>query len=66
MLRYVESVTDSSVNAARYEAFAATVDPETVVGVTLLVTHYVATARFVEALDVTTEEAFTGWSPTSS
>ncbi|SEP93855.1 carboxymuconolactone decarboxylase family protein [Natrinema salaciae] len=38
-------------------------DAETVVGVAMLVGHYVATARALDAFDVATEEPFVGWRP---
>lgn len=61
LLRYVQAVAEGDVDAATHESLAAHVDDETVAGVTLLATHYLATARFLEALEVPLEGSFVGW-----
>lgn len=56
-------VAEGHVDDATSGAFAATVEDATVVGVTLLVTHYVATALFLDALEDPLAEEFVGWHP---
>lgn len=63
LLRYVRAVAEGDVDDATHAALAAHVDDATVVGATLLATHYVATARFLDALDVPLEGSFVGWDP---
>lgn len=61
ILRYVRAVADGTVDDDVYEAVSAHVDEATVVGITQLATHYVATARFVDALQIPPEGEFIGW-----
>lgn len=61
LLRYVRAVALGDVNDETYDALVSHVDESTVVGVTSLVTHYLATARFIDALDVPLETDFIGW-----
>jgi len=43
--------------------FERTTTSGTVVGIAMLVSHYVATARTLDAVDVEPETAFVGWTP---
>ena len=61
ILRYVRAVADGTVDDDVYEAVSAHMDDSTLVGITQLATHYVATARFVNALQISTEDEFIGW-----
>jgi alkylhydroperoxidase family enzyme len=61
LLEYVQAVAEGDVDDATHEALAAHVDDETVVGATLLAGQYLATARFLDALDVPLEDSFVGW-----
>lgn len=63
LLRYVQAVANSEVDDEVYANLASYVDDATIVGATLLATHYVATAGFLEALDVPLETSFVGWAP---
>ncbi|MFB6171832.1 MAG: carboxymuconolactone decarboxylase family protein [Haloarculaceae archaeon] len=54
----LDEVTDP-VHARMTEHF----DDETVVGVAMLASHYVATGRTLDALGVEPEEEFVGWEP---
>lgn len=63
LLRYVRAVAESEVDDEIHERLALYVDDATIVGATLLATHYVATAGFIEALDVPLETSFVGWVP---
>ncbi|QFU84683.1 carboxymuconolactone decarboxylase family protein [Natronorubrum aibiense] len=61
LLRYVDAVVRGDVDDDRFERLSQYLPPETIVGVTLLATHYLATARFLDALDIAPEEPFIGW-----
>lgn len=61
LLRYAQAVIDGDVDDETYDALADHVDDATVVGVTQLATHYLATATFLEALDVPLDDPFVGW-----
>ncbi|MEE6209912.1 carboxymuconolactone decarboxylase family protein [Salarchaeum sp. III] len=60
---YAQAVADDAVDDAVFAAAAEFLDDATLVGVTLLATHYLATQRFISALDVPIEESFVGWTP---
>ena len=64
LTRYAQAVALGQVDENIFERITTLVDDATVVGITLLAAHYVATARFLDALDVPTEETFIGWEPT--
>ena len=61
LLRFVQAVAEGYVDDETHEALAAHVDHETIVGVTQLATHYLATARFLDALEVPLDGSFVGW-----
>lgn len=61
IVAYARAVATGDVDNAVFEAVTAYLDDHTVVGVTLLATHYLATARFLDALSVPTEGQFVGW-----
>lgn len=63
IVAYARAVANGDVDDAVFEAVTAYLDPSTVVGVTLLATHYLATARFLDALSVPIEGQFVGWEP---
>lgn len=52
LLRYVQAVAENEVDDEAHANLATHVEDSTVVGATLLATHYVATARFLDALYV--------------
>ena len=47
---------------AGFEALAKHFDAAAIVGITVLIAFYFATAKFLAALEVATEEPFIGWS----
>lgn len=61
---YAQAVIADDVDDATFEAAAEVLDDRTVVGVTLLATHYLATQRFISALEISLDdgEEFLGWS----
>lgn len=61
LLRYVRAVATGTVNDEVHDAVAEHVEAATIVGVTQLATHYLATARFVEALEIQPDGDFAGW-----
>ena len=62
---YASAVATGAVTGPLFEATRAVLDVETVVGLTMLAGHYLATARFLDALSVPTEGEFVGWTPRS-
>ncbi|MGB9985435.1 carboxymuconolactone decarboxylase family protein [Salarchaeum japonicum] len=61
---YARAVATDDVDDAVFAAAREFLDDATVVGVTLLATHYLATQRFLSALSVPIEdESFIGWTP---
>lgn len=63
LLRYVQAVAENDVDDETHAALAEHADESTIVGATLLATHYLATARFLDALAIPLEGSFTGWIP---
>ncbi|MFC5970347.1 carboxymuconolactone decarboxylase family protein [Halomarina salina] len=63
IVRYAEAVAAGTVTGPLFEAARTVTDTETVVGLTLLASHYLLTARFLDALSIPTETAFAGWLP---
>lgn len=63
LLRYVQAVAKGDIDDETYSALAKHVDEATVVGVTQIATHYLATARFLNALEIPLEGEFVGWTP---
>lgn len=63
LAEYAQAVTEGRVSDTEHEALESAFDTQTVVGVTLLASHYVATARTLDALGVEPEEEFVGWHP---
>lgn len=61
LLRYVQAVALGDVTDELFDRLADHHDEATVVGATLLATHYLATARFLDALAVPLEDDFVGW-----
>jgi alkylhydroperoxidase family enzyme len=61
LLQYVQSVADGDVDNETHAELAEHVDDATIVGATQLATHYLATARFLDALDIPLEGSFVGW-----
>jgi 4-carboxymuconolactone decarboxylase len=61
MLRYAVSFVHGTVSDTDHEAVAAHFEPDTVVGIAMLASHYLATARTIDALGVEPETPFVGW-----
>ena len=61
---YAVAVADGSVDDALHRTTIDRFGPETVVGLALLASYYVLTARFIDAVGVTPEGGFVGWDPT--
>ena len=63
LVTYARGVALGDLREADHDRLLAHYDVETVVGVAMLASHYVATARTLDALDVEPEESFVGWKP---
>lgn len=63
LIRYVRAVAEGEVDDETHAQLAEHVDDATIVGATQLATHYLATARFLDALDIPLEGEFVGWTP---
>lgn len=63
LVAYARAVALGDPRDGDHDRLAEYYDDATVVGVAMLVGHYVATARFLDAVDVATETAFVGWDP---
>lgn len=60
---YVRAVTLGDVRDIEHDRLCEHYGNETVVGVAMLASHYVATAHVLDAMDIELEEAFVGWHP---
>lgn len=60
---YAQAVATDSADDRTFGLAASMLDDDAIVGVTLLATHYVATQRFLSALNVPLDEEFVGWEP---
>ena len=63
LIRYVQAVAEGDVDESTYVALAEHADDATIVGATQIATHYLATARFIDALEVPLDGEFVGWRP---
>lgn len=63
LVTYAQAVALDRVTDADHDAIRSVYDEETVVGLALLASHYVATARTLAALGIEPEEPFVGWEP---
>lgn len=64
IVRYATAAATGSVTDPLFEATAAVCDTETVVGLTVLASYYLATARFLDALAIPVDGGdFVGWAP---
>jgi alkylhydroperoxidase family enzyme len=63
LVAYVRSVLDGTVTDDDHDALEEHFDPSGVVGVGMLVSHYLATARLLDAWAVPIEGEFVGWVP---
>lgn len=64
VLEYVQAFAAGDVTDEIHERLAAHFEEDTVVGIGMLASHYVATARFLEGFGVPLEqETFIGWEP---
>lgn len=64
MLEYVQAFATDAVTDEQHDALASHYGDDAVVGIGMLASHYVATARFLEGFDVELENAsFVGWEP---
>lgn len=59
---YATAFVARAVDAAHHEALSEYLDPEAVVGATMLASHFLAIAHVVDALFVDPEGPFVGWS----
>lgn len=63
-LQYVQAFAGGDVTDEDHDRLARQFDDDAVVGIGMLASHYVATARFLAAFDVPLEnEEFVGWEP---
>lgn len=66
-LEYVQAVATDEVTDEIHEQVRAHFDDESVIGICVLATHYVATARFLSSLSVPLEASeFVGWEPSDA
>ncbi|QSW97928.1 carboxymuconolactone decarboxylase family protein [Haloterrigena alkaliphila] len=64
IVRYASAVAAGAVTDPLFEAAAAVTDTETVVGLTMLASYYLMTARVLDALSVPIDGGeFVGWIP---
>lgn len=64
LTRYARAVVTDTVDDAVFAAAAEFLDDSTLVGTTLLATHYLATQRFLSAFSIPIEDtSFIGWTP---
>lgn len=63
LVAYARGVALGDPRDADHDRLRAHYDVGTVVGVAMLVSHYVATARTLDAVDVEPETEFVGWTP---
>lgn len=61
LLDYAASFATGDVTDAEHDALAEHFDAKTVAGTAMLASHYVATARVLDALEVPVEGSFVGW-----
>lgn len=64
IVRYATAVATGTVTDPLFDAATEVCDTETVVGLTVLASYYVATARFLDALAIPVDGGdFVGWAP---
>lgn len=63
-LAYAQAFATDDVTDDHVGALEDYYDAESVTGIGMLTTHYVATARMLSGLDVPLESEFVGWEPT--
>lgn len=63
LVDYAHAFLAGDVRDTDHDALAAHFDPSGVVGVGMVVSHYLATARMLDAWDVPIEGEFVGWVP---
>lgn len=61
LVAYATQFLDRTVDQQLADRISSTWNDGTVVGLTLLCSHYLATARTIEALDIQPEDEFVGW-----
>jgi alkylhydroperoxidase family enzyme len=61
ILEFAAAAAEGDVDDEQFEALTNHVDDATIVGITQLVTHYIATARFLDVLAIPLEGEFVGW-----
>lgn len=61
LVAYTEAFLDREVDQSLHDTMAAEFEPRSVVGVTSLASHYLATAYIIDALGVEPEDEFVGW-----
>ncbi|WP_254764348.1 carboxymuconolactone decarboxylase family protein [Natrinema marinum] len=61
LVAYARSVALGDPRDGDHDRLGEHYETDTVVGVAMLASHYVSTARTLDALDVATEEPFVGW-----
>ena len=62
-LEYAAAFAHGDMSDDLHEALAGHYDDRTVAGIGMLASHYVATARMLEAFAVPLEDEFVGWEP---
>jgi len=63
LVSYAAAFARDEVTEAVHDALAEYCEASTIVGVAMLASHYVATARVLGSLSVSLEESFVGWYP---
>lgn len=61
IVQFAIAVTTGEVTQDQYNNLTTHMDERTIIGVTQLATHYLATARFVDALSIPLEDSFVEW-----
>ncbi|WP_227378943.1 carboxymuconolactone decarboxylase family protein [Haladaptatus halobius] len=61
LLGYVRDVALGEIDDESFDSLGVHVTDESVIGATILATHYLATARFLTALAIPLETEFVGW-----
>lgn len=63
VIKYAAAVSQREVTDEAVDALGKYYDDRTIVGITVLASHYVETAYILDALDVPLEDEFVGWVP---
>ncbi|WP_324758797.1 carboxymuconolactone decarboxylase family protein [Haloarcula montana] len=66
LVTYVRAYCDRAVTDEAHERARTHFEPDELVAIALLVSHYVGTGLFIDAMRVTPETTFVGWEPTET